>query len=81
MTIVKSGNRIKKKIPWSAARLSSKDWDRVADIRDILAVHSRSCFIHLIFSLTLTPAFIRTQMTSSKLFRQAPSHPCGGFFR
>jgi hypothetical protein len=34
-TICRNG-RIEKKIPWSAFTLTEKDWDRVADARDIL---------------------------------------------
>jgi hypothetical protein len=36
-TICRNG-RVKKKIPWSAFTLMERDWERVADVRDILKV-------------------------------------------
>ena len=38
ITTVRSNGNILKRIPWSAFKLSSRDWSRVVDARDILAV-------------------------------------------
>jgi hypothetical protein len=36
MTTIRRNGQIEKKIPWSAFTLTEKDWDQVADARDIL---------------------------------------------
>jgi len=38
MTTVRSNGRVVKKIPWSAFRFSNRDWSRVLDAVNILAV-------------------------------------------
>jgi hypothetical protein len=39
ITTLRSNGKVVKKIPWSAFKLSNRDWMRVADARNILAVH------------------------------------------
>jgi hypothetical protein len=38
ITTVHSEGQVVKKIPWSAFKMSNRDWARVLDVRDILAV-------------------------------------------
>jgi hypothetical protein len=45
ITTIRQNGRITKKIPWSAFKLTDKDWKRVKDARDILKV-GRSRFIY-----------------------------------
>jgi hypothetical protein len=38
ITTIRRDGEVEKKIPWSAFALSERDWERVADARDILKV-------------------------------------------
>jgi hypothetical protein len=38
ITTIRRNGHIEKKIPWSAFTLSESDWERVADVRDLLKV-------------------------------------------
>jgi hypothetical protein len=38
ITTIRRNGHIEKKIPWSAFSLSERDWERVADVRDLLKV-------------------------------------------
>lgn len=43
ITTIRHNGRIEKKIPWSAFALTERDWERVADARDILKVTQVCC--------------------------------------
>jgi hypothetical protein len=38
ITTLRRNNRVEKHIPWSAFKMVERDWTRVTDARDILAV-------------------------------------------
>jgi hypothetical protein len=38
ITTIRHNGRVEKKIPWSVFALTERDWERVADARDILKV-------------------------------------------
>ena len=38
ITSLRRDNRLMKHIPWTAFKMTDLDWDRVVDVRDILAV-------------------------------------------
>ena len=68
ITTVRSNGKVVKKIPWLAFKLSNRDWMRVADARNILAVR-----IHILLLSTLKLTVDRTQIAYSISFQQKNS--------
>jgi len=70
ITTLRANNRVTKHIPWSAFKLSDRDWHRVVDARDILGVRfpCSQFEYELIYYLGL-------ELHTTVLLSRNPAHP------